>query len=90
MIHRCVILTANPCDNHRCPTGSICRVFKPTCEAYCEPSCNIDNGGCPNYQSCSLQVVRCKKVPCPRVVKCTPSESTNHCIIVSVLKKIKR
>ena len=66
--------TANPCANHTCPTGSRCRVFKPTGEAFCEPSCSINNGGCSANQTCSLEVVQCVRAPCPPVVKCTASE----------------
>ena len=72
-----LFLVADLCDNHICPTGSRCRVFKPTHEAYCEPSCSINNGGCPSNQKCSLQDVICKKALCPPVVKCTGSESIN-------------
>ena len=52
-------LTVNPCASVTCPTGSQCEVYKPTGEAFCNPSCDLDNGGCLSYQTCSLQVVQC-------------------------------
>ncbi len=59
------------CDTKVCPLGSSCKINEPTGEAFCAPSCSIDNGGCPRDQSCSLQVVSCIRAPCPPVVQCT-------------------
>ena len=70
----CYFYTVDPCDNHMCPIGSQCKVYRPTGEAFCEPSCDLDNGGCPANQECSLQTVQCVRAPCPPVVQCTPSE----------------
>ena len=66
--------TADPCDNYTCRTGTQCKVYKPTGEAFCDPSCDLDNGGCPANQTCSLQIVQCVRAPCPPVVQCSPSK----------------
>ena len=60
------------CTGFECPTGSQCKVYEPTREAFCEPSCDLNNGGCPANQRCSLETVQCVRAPCPPVVKCTP------------------
>lgn len=65
--------TVDSCTNIKCSNGSQCRVFKPTGEAYCEPSCDINNGGCPANEKCSLQPVQCIRAPCPPVVQCSSS-----------------
>jgi len=69
-----VIITVDPCENFECPTGSRCKVFRPTGKAFCQPSCGIDNGGCAANETCSLRKVRCARAPCPPVVRCLPSE----------------
>ena len=87
-IHNIILMsnpcTADPCDNYTCPTGSQCEVFEPTGEAFCDSSCDLDNGGCPANQICSLQIVQCIRAPCPTFVQCTPSESVallSSCIV---------
>ena len=65
---------ADPCEHFGCPTGSTCKVFQPTGEAFCQPSCDLDNGGCASNETCSLQQVQCVRAPCPPVVKCLLSE----------------
>ena len=35
-----------------------------------EPSCDINNGGCPKDQICQLNQVQCVQAPCPPVVEC--------------------
>ena len=59
------------CSNHTCPIGSQCKVYESTGEAYCDPSCNLDNGGCSINQTCSLEIVECARAPCPPVVNCS-------------------
>ena len=54
-----------------CPRGTRCKVFEPTNETYCEPSCDIDNGGCFTNQTCSLSNVTCQKTPCAAVAQCS-------------------
>ena len=77
----CLILLVNPCDTHQCPTGSRCKVYEPTGEAFCEPSCDLDNGGCPANKRCSLETVQCVRAPCPPVVKCTPRIRTRKQLV---------
>ena len=79
--------TADPCDTHKCPAGLSCRVFKPTGEAYCEPSCDLDNGGCAANETCTIQSVQCIRAPCPSTVQCTPSKymyKKNMCVCACV------
>ena len=62
------------CVDHDCEKGSQCKVYGPygpTGQPYCEPSCDLDNGGCPADQICSLHNVKCAQDPCPPVVKCS-------------------
>ena len=74
MIMGCVTADRDPCEYHECPTGSKCKVFEANGETYCEPSCDLKNGGCAANQTCSLQVVQCIRAPCPFVVKCQASK----------------
>ena len=58
-----------------CARGSRCKVDETVHRAYCEPSCDLDNGGCTDNEVCSLQQQHtCTSGPCPPVVKCS-SES---------------
>ena len=68
------ITCIDPCASVTCPTGSQCEVFGPTGEAFCNPSCDLDNGGCPTGQTCSLQQVQCVRAQCPPVVQCSSSK----------------
>ena len=43
-----------------------------TGEAFCEPSCKLDNGGCQSDEICELETVQCVRAPCPPVVNCRP------------------
>lgn len=61
----------NPCIGVFCDRGLECKVDDQTGEAFCEPSCELDNGGCRDDQICELQTVQCVRAPCPPVVKCT-------------------
>ena len=71
-IFKLILVTVNACAIRKCPTGSQCKVYQPTGKAFCEPSCDLDNGGCPANQDCSLVPAICPGPPCPPVVKCTP------------------
>ena len=74
MIMGCAIADRDPCEHHKCPTGSKCKVYEVTGETYCEASCDLDNGGCAANQTCSLQAVECIRAPCPPEVQCQSSE----------------
>ena len=66
----------DPCSGFPCPNGSQCQIYEPTGEPFCEPSCDLDNGGCADDETCSLEEVTCVRAPCPPVVKCTPGNHT--------------
>ena len=70
MIGLCIVLWTytDPCTTMECPRGSECKVFPPTGEAFCDPSCDIDNGGCDDDQECMLALPFC---PPPTVQPCT-------------------
>ena len=55
-----------------CPRGSQCEVDETVHQAYCEPSCDLDNGGCADNEVCSLQQQQqnCTSGLCPPVVQC--------------------
>ncbi len=55
----------------RCPPGHRCEVDKETGETFCNPNCELDNGGCSSDQICSLLSVQCVRSPCPPTVQCS-------------------
>ena len=69
----------DPCLSKECPIGSSCRVFEVTGEAYCEQSCELENGGCQSHQKCELVNVTCPRAPCPPVVNCRGNYNMIHC-----------
>ena len=77
------------CDNItiNCTRGSQCKVDEAVHQAYCEPSCDLDNGGCADNEVCSLlQPVTCVDPPCPSNVQCAGEFITPHeyvCIMSS-------
>ena len=64
--------TFTGCENItvNCSRGSQCKVDEAVHQAYCEPLCGLDNGGCNDNEVCSLQQQNCTNGPCPPVVKC--------------------
>ena len=66
--------TFTGCENItiNCSRGSQCKVDEAVHQAYCEPSCDLDNGGCNDNEVCSLQQQQqnCTNGPCTPVVKC--------------------
>jgi hypothetical protein len=67
-------LSINPCATLKCPNYAICRVYSPTGEGYCDPTCYFFNGGCKSNEQCSVVPVNCIKAPCPSVIKCSKSD----------------
>ena len=63
--------TSTACNITDCPRGSQCKIHEPTGEPFCEPSCDLDNGGCADNETCSLRNVTCARAPCPPVVECS-------------------
>ena len=73
----CVCLINTGCKSIviSCSRGSQCKVDEIVHQAYCEASCDLDNGGCAGTEVCSLQQLQnCTSAPCPPVVQCS-SES---------------
>ena len=69
-----VLTVIDPCALVDCLPGSTCKVYRPTGEAFCEPSCDINNGGCAKDQICQLNQVQCVRAPCPPVVECLDAD----------------
>ena len=68
-----IVECVDPCKKFPCPTGSVCEVFVGPpfgVEPFCNPSCDLDNGGCPKDKKCRLNQVFCIRAPCPPVVEC--------------------
>lgn len=57
----------DPCIFVRCFP---CKVDRDSGRAFCEPSCDINNGGCRDDQICKLKEVQCVTTPCPPQVEC--------------------
>ena len=70
------LFIVDPCSIVLCPVGSICKVEHDTGLAYCEPSCDIENGGCGPNQICTLVPRICELTHCPPRVNCS-SEFSN-------------
>ena len=70
-------LLADPCAEVNCSVGSQCMVDGPSGAGYCEPSCDLDNGGCAADQQCILKHVQCITAPCPPIVQCVQGR---HCL----------
>ncbi|XP_064398528.1 protein Skeletor, isoforms B/C-like [Halichondria panicea] len=61
----------DPCSTFRCRRGYRCQVYEPTNEAYCEPACDLFNGGCTTGTYCILRQDRnCSEGPCPSLKSC--------------------
>lgn len=68
----------NACAKVRCANGYRCEIYKPTGEAFCNPDCRLNNGGCRADQTCKLKEVQCIRAPCPPVVKCIDKGESVH------------
>ena len=68
------------CDNItiNCSRWERCKVDETIHQAYCEPSCDLDNGGCGDDEICSLTQGICQSLPCPSKVHC----NSMYCINV--------
>ncbi len=65
-----MILCIDPCAEVNCKPGSVCKVDRGTNKPFCDPSCQISNGGCAKDKICQLNIVQCVTSPCPPVVEC--------------------
>ena len=71
----CVLVT----EALRCPPGTIRRICEETNETYCEYSCTVDNGGCPEDAQCvEVAVPTCNPGQCCSCVNIT---CLGNCII---------
>ena len=61
----------DPCASIRCASGSRCKLNKETGLAFCEKSCEYENGGCAEDEICKLkqEELLCRE-PCPTVIEC--------------------
>ena len=73
------IFLVDPCERFDCGLNARCKLYPPTGEPFCEPSCSLNNGGCVANQKCSLKEVQCVRSPCPPVVECTHTGPCKVC-----------
>lgn len=64
----------DPCALVDCMPNSVCKVDPGTGTAFCEPSCELNNGGCRDDQLCKLNQVQCITTPCPPEIVCVDFE----------------
>ena len=64
--------STDPCSTLECPQGFEVKVFPPTGEEYCDPSCDNNTGGCDIDEICVQHVgqLNCVKQLCLREVSC--------------------
>ena len=58
-----------PCSTIQCADGHQCKVYNGV--PYCDPDCNLNNGGCTPEQKCSTDHPICFELPCPSIRTCT-------------------
>ena len=69
-----IICTAtHPCKTAICSNKTKCEEYPSSPRrSICQPSCDIQNGGCPHGDKCSLvNSTDCIVQPCPLTVKCS-------------------
>ena len=59
-----------PCSTIQCADGHQCKVHNGA--PYCDPDCNLNNGGCTPEETCSIDNPICFELPCPSIRTCTP------------------
>ena len=65
-----IYTATHPCKTAICPNNTKCE--ESTERSICQPSCDIDNGGCLHGEKCSLvNSTECIVQPCPLIVKCS-------------------
>ena len=73
----------HPCKTAICPNGTKCEVDSSSGIAHCQPSCDINNGGCPQGSECSLvNATVCFAQPCLLAVKCSKVASVLHVVMI--------
>ena len=68
----------DPCAGVDCAIGYRCMVDGASGTGYCEPSCDLYNGGCAGDQQCVLKQVECFTTPCPPVVECVQLQGNSN------------
>ena len=58
------------CATIRCPAGTRCKINEQNGNAFCEASCEYENGGCSDSEICRMRPVQCITAPCFEVVEC--------------------
>jgi len=79
------------CSGFECPNGSMCRVCNETGLAYCEFSCSINYGGCPEHSTCiETPVTSCLPGQCcsPINITCERKFNALHGLITIVIYSI--
>ena len=67
-----IMIFSTECRDVVCPRGSVCTLHAPSNETFCDPSCDVDNGGCASNQTCLVTSnVTCTTPPCPSIVECS-------------------
>ena len=70
-----ILLTVDPCATVLCANGYICKLDETTRRPFCDPSCEINNGGCQVDEECRLIQVECFTDPCPPVIECVAQQT---------------
>ena len=73
------------CTGFPCPSGSICRECQQTGSAYCEYSCSINNGGCPEGATCRETPNACPPGQCCSLVNVTCEGKLNQYYVIVVV-----
>ena len=73
----------DPCAGVDCAIGYRCMVDGASGTGYCEPSCDLYNGGCAGDQQCVLKQVECFTTPCPPVVECVQLQGTVYQYLIA-------
>lgn len=68
----------HPCAAVLCGPGSVCKVDEETGCAFCELSCEHDNGGCDEDEICRLREIQCITTPCPPHIDCLQRSGQSH------------
>ena len=63
---------ADPCAGYQCGKGTECDFVPSTGEPFCNPTCDVDNGGCDEDEMCKLAPASCVSpdVPCKNAIQC--------------------
>ena len=61
----------NPCEENPCLLGTNCEFNPFSGEVFCNPTCDVDNGGCGANEICQEGTASCEPLtPCLRTIVC--------------------